>query len=474
MRFSILSFAALALSLGACSGDKTDTSGSGGSGGSSGDTENHRPVADAGSDVTQASLAAVGLDGRASYDPDGDALTFFWTFDRVPEGSVVSEREAPFSENYSSETATTFRPDMVGTYIVSLVVKDPAGLESRPDYAVVTITDAGAPVANAGADQSGDVSDLLTLDGSASYDPAGHELTYMWSLITVPTGSAAALSSTDSVLSTFTADKAGLYIASLVVNNTLSDSEPDTTVITISSSGGSAPIANAGADLAVSDCMNSTLDGTGSYGTEASSDLTYLWSIQTKPSGSSATNSANFSDRTAVSPQFFPDVAGTYILSLTVFDGRAWATPDSVTLTVTERTFNSEPVVEAGAGSSVSGGDADCEESGYTYDCDDCATQTVTIGADASISDGDGDPYSYTWSVVSGNVSITDADSLVTTVKLADAAPTTPGECEDNEFVLQLSATDCPGETATDTVTIVVSCCGVEVVEDTDSASSAR
>ena len=470
MRFSILSFAALALTLGACSGDKTDTSGTGGDGSS--DTENHRPVADAGSDVTQASLGAVGLDGRASYDPDGDALTFFWTFDRVPEGSVVTSREAPFSENYSAETATTFRPDMVGTYIVSLIVKDPAGLESRPDYAVVTITDAGSPVADAGDDQTGTVDALLTLNGDGSYDPGGHELTYTWSLITVPTGSAAALSSTASVMSTFTADKAGLYIASLVVNNTLADSDPDTTVITISSGSSEAPVANAGADIAASDCMNSTLDGSGSYGTESSSELQYLWSIQSKPSGSLVTNAANFSSRTEVAPKFFPDIAGTYVLSLTVFDGSAWATPDTVTLTVAERTFNSEPVVEAGAGSTVAGGDADCEESGYTYDCDDCATQTVTIGADASISDGDGDPYTYTWSVVSGDITIADASSLVTTVQLANAAPTTPGECEDNEYVVQLSATDCPGETAIDTLTLVVSCCGVEVV--TDSASSAR
>ena len=174
-----------------------------------------------------------------------------------------------------------------------------------------------------------------------------------------PTGSAAALSSTASVMSTFTADKAGLYIASLVVNNTLADSDPDTTVITISSGSSEAPVANAGADIAASDCMNSTLDGSGSYGTESSSELQYLWSIQSKP------------------------------------------------------------VVEAGAGSTVAGGDADCEESGYTYDCDDCTTQTVTIGADASISDGDGDPYTYTWSVVSGDITIADASSLVTTVQLA-------------------------------------------------------
>lgn len=155
MRNSILILAFLGLSLGACSGDKTDTNGSdNGTTTDDSDAANHRPVADAGTDVTQDSLAAVGLDGRASYDPDGDVLTYFWSFDRVPEGSVVTEREAPFSENYGAETATTFRPDVVGTYIVSLVVKDPAGLESRPDYAVVTITDAGKPVAVAGADQT--------------------------------------------------------------------------------------------------------------------------------------------------------------------------------------------------------------------------------------------------------------------------------------------------------------------------------
>lgn len=472
MRFSLLTLAALSLTLGACSGDKPDTSGTGSGSDDDSDATNHRPVADAGTDVTQDSLAAVGLDGRASYDPDGDALTFFWSFDRVPEGSVVTEREAPFSENYSSETATTFRPDVVGTYIVSLVVKDPSGLESRPDYAVVTITDAGAPVANAGADQTAAIADLVTLDGSESYDPGGHALTYTWSLVTVPTGSAAALSSSDSSLTTFTADKAGLYIASLVVNNSLVDSDPDTTVITVSSSGGESPVANAGADSSVSDCMNATLDGSGSYDPDSSADLTYLWSIQSKPSTSGVTDTSSFSNRAVVSPKFFPDVAGTYVLSLTVFDGTAWSTPDTITLTVSERTFNSEPVVEAGMGSTTAGGDAECEESGYTYDCDDCSAQTLTIGGDASISDGDGDPYTYTWSVVSGSASIDDASSLVTTVTLEDAAPTEPGACADNEYVLQLSATDCPGETATDTITLVVSCCGVEVA--TDSSSSAR
>ncbi len=476
MRISTFGMAWLAL-LGACGTDKTETgSGSSGSGGEGGEGggENHRPVADAGSDVTQDSLEAVGLDGRGSTDPDGDAITFFWSFDRVPDGSTVNEREAPFTENYSDVTSTTFRPDVVGTYIVKLVVKDAGGLESRPDYAVVTITDAGSPVADAGSDQEGLLGATFTLDGSDSYDPGGGTLTYAWTLITLPTGSSATLSGSTSVGPTFTADKAGMYIASLIVNNGTSDSDPDTTLVLVSSSSSTAPVADAGDDKSVSDCMATTLDGTGTYDSDTPDGLTYLWSIQSKPSGSSATNDANFSDRSAVSPTFYPDVAGSYVLSLTAFDGEAWATPDTVTITATERTFNSEPAVEAGAGAAVDGGSAECEEDGYTYDCDSCANQTLTLGGDASVSDGDGDPYEVTWTVVSGDADITDPTSLVTTVTLNEPTPTEPDVCESNEYVFQLSATDCPGETSTDTVTLTVSCCGVLAVEDSASGARAR
>lgn len=473
MRISILGLAWMALTLGACTTDKSDgTGGEGGEGGEGGGGENHRPVADAGSDVTQDTLAAVALDGRGSTDPDGDALTFFWSFDRVPEGSAVTEREAPFSENYTATTATTFRPDVVGTYIVKLTVKDEAGLESRPDYAVVTITDAGAPIADAGDDQEGLVDTTFTLDGTESYDPAGGSLTYAWSFVDVPTGSTATISSSTSATASFTGDKAGLYIASLIVSNGITSSEPDTALIRVSSTSSEKPVADAGDDKTVQDCMSATLDGSGTYDPNTEDELTYLWSIQSKPSGSSATDEGNFSDRTAMSPTFYPDVAGSYVISLTAFDGSSWATPDTMTVTATERTFNSEPTVEAGAGASVDGGSADCEEDGYTYDCDSCADMVLTLGGDASVSDGDGDPYELTWSVVSGSASIADASSLVTAVTLTDAAPTEPDVCASTEYVFQLSATDCPGETSTDTVTITVSCCGVAVVED--SASSAR
>ena len=56
--------------------------------------------------------------------------------------------------------------------------------------------------------------------------------------------------------------------------------------------------------------------------------------------------------------------------------------------------------------------------------------------------------------------SIADSSSLVTTVTLSDLTPTAPEETETFEFVFQLSGTDCPGETGTDTVTVTVTCTG--------------
>lgn len=461
----------VALALGACGTDKTSSDDSNGSsGGSGGSDVNHRPVADAGSDITQDTLAKVDLDGRGSTDPDGDTLTFTWSFDRVPDESAILSREAPFSENYSTDSATSFRPDAVGTYIVKLVVKDTGGKESRPDYAVITITDAGTPIADAGADQEGAVGDSFTMDGSHSYDPSGASLTYKWSLDTVPDGSSASLADATAASTTFTGDKAGLYIATLIVKNSSTKSDPDSAVILVSSPSTSAPIADAGEDMAAQDCKKVTLDGSGSYDPDASGTLSYLWSIQSKPSNSSAKDSTSFSDRTAENPTFYPDQAGTYILSVTVFDGDSWATPDTMTLTVTDRTFNSEPAVEAGSSATYDGGYAECVEEGYGYDCDSCADMTVTLGSDASVSDGDADPYTLGWTLVSGNATITDATSLATTVTLEDAAPTEPDACESNEYVFQLSATDCPGETATDTVTLTVTCCGIAA----DTSSSFR
>lgn len=87
------------------------------------------------------------------------------------------------------------------------------------------------PVARAGSDQSLRMHSIATLDGSGSSDVDGDALTYRWTLVT-PARSKAVLSNATSVSPTFKADKAGTYVATLVVNDGTADSAPATVTIT--------------------------------------------------------------------------------------------------------------------------------------------------------------------------------------------------------------------------------------------------
>jgi hypothetical protein len=421
---------------------------------------NNPPVAEAGNSFTQSADGAVPLSGVQSSDPDGDALTWHWAFDYVPPTSALGSREAPFSANDSASAVnTTFMPDATGTYVIKLTVKDARGATSNPDYVIVTVEQPdNIPVANAGPDVTANVGETVRLDGSRSYDPLGRAVTYNWVLVERPASSAASLVDSESVSPSIVPDVKGVYVANLVISNGLAPSNADAVTITAVADD-NAPVANAGRDQTGEDCTNILLDCSASADPDGDA-LTYQWELQTKPTGSNATN-ASFSDRTAARPTFFPDVAGNYVVSCTVNDGTNWSTPDTMALAVSERSANTRPDVSAGTALTVDAGTAVCEEDGYTYDCKDCTDPTVTLGADATAVDPDGDAVSILWTVTSGNATITDATSLVTTVTLKDAAPTEPGECESTEYEFTLTATDCTGASTTARVTHTVSCCGV-------------
>ena len=76
-----------------------------------------------------------------------------------------------------------------------------------------------APVANAGPAQSVVQGSVVTLSGGASSDADGDTLTYSWTLSSQPAGSRAVLSSSSAMEPTYTADVAGIYVISLVVND---------------------------------------------------------------------------------------------------------------------------------------------------------------------------------------------------------------------------------------------------------------
>ena len=93
---------------------------------------NRAPTADAGEDLTTASGAVVTLDGSASADPDGDALTFSWT---QTAGVVVT------LEGADTAQASFAAPSQPGALSFRLTVADPGGFTAE-DTVTVTVRDA--------------------------------------------------------------------------------------------------------------------------------------------------------------------------------------------------------------------------------------------------------------------------------------------------------------------------------------------
>ena len=250
---------------------------------------NEAPIANAG--ITQnvslgfvdgVASKLVTLDGTGSTDPNNNPLTFAWTLTK-PAGSaaVLSSASAP---------KPTFTADVVGTYTATLLVKDDANLESKASSVVTIVASISnsAPVANAGAKQFVvfGSSSTVTLDGTYSTDADNDQLTYKWTLLQKPSSSTAVLSSTTAARPTFKADLVGDYVAQL------------------------------------------SLDGTNS--SDANFDtLTYQWDWMSSPGSAPTLSSA-----TSPKPTFTPTTAGTYVLTLTVSDGKLKSTPDPITINV--------------------------------------------------------------------------------------------------------------------------------------------
>lgn len=87
------------------------------------------------------------------------------------------------------------------------------------------------PIADAGASQTHLVADAVTLVGSASHDPEGQPLTYVWSQQAGPTVTLVA----HGALAEFTANEVGLYRFWLVVNDGVQDSAAAETEVSVTS-----------------------------------------------------------------------------------------------------------------------------------------------------------------------------------------------------------------------------------------------
>lgn len=382
---------------------------------------NLAPVANAGAVQAVTPGSKVTLDGTSSTDPNNDFITYKWTLTSKPDNSAAA---------LSSDTSSKpfFTADLAGTYVVALQVFDGKLYSPIATNVITAATGNRIPVANAGANQSVSTAALVTLDGTLSSDPDFDPLTYAWILVAKPSGSSASLSSSSSPKPTFTADKEGAYLLSLVVSDGKLTSTITTTTVTASLAN-AAPVANAGPNQNVIAGRVVTLDATSS--TDANKDtLTYTWVMVSRP----ATSAAVLSSTTDAKPTFTADKAGTYVMSLLASDGKL--TSQLSVVTVSAEIENSAPVANAGPTQSV-----------YLS----LLNNSVTVTLDGTGStDANGDTLTYKWTLTTRP-----AGSAATLSSATASKPTFNAEVA-GIYVATLVVNDGKGDSAISTVAVQV------------------
>jgi len=275
------------------------------------------PVNDGGSTVSATAGYPMSLSGAGSSNPDTGTLAYAWTLVSKPAGSVASLDTAtgPFAQ---------ITPDLLGDYGVKLVVTAPSGIASS--YVTTVSVKNRRPIAAIGSNAtpvalpSGPTLRLpanttVTLRGTSSLDADGDALTYLWTLAAKPAGSATVLSGTDKSTVQLTTDLSGSYQVVLRVTDPSGAYSEQTLIV---ASGNAAPVAVVDKSrISVLAGVASTTSAELSYDDDGDA-LTYSWALDAKPAASTATASSSAS-RLA----FTPDVAGTYVASVTVSDGKA-------------------------------------------------------------------------------------------------------------------------------------------------------
>jgi hypothetical protein len=183
-----------------------------------------------------------------------------------------------------------------------------------------------------------------------------------------------------------------------------------------------APIADPGSPQTVKVREEVFLDGTASYDQETG-NLTYQWTLTTKPDGSSA----KLKGPTSATPTLIPDKAGIYLVQLVVSDGKLKSKPAEVRITA-EKGQNFPPNADAGKDQTVEVG------------------ATVQLDGTAS-TDPNKDPLTYKWELTAPSGS---------KAKLSDATKDKPTFVADIEGDYKLKLVVNDGEVASDPSEVTV------------------
>jgi len=275
----------------------------------------YRPVAKAGLNKTVQEGETVQLDGSASYDEDGNPITYSW---ESPAGIVLDD---------STLQKPTFKaPDVkVNTiYTFTLVVNDGTS-DSDPSEVKITVLQVNKrPVASAGADKSYNEGSSVSLDGSLSSDPDTDVISYKWTSLDGIILFDASSASPTFIAPQVNADK--FYQFKLEVSDGVLTSLPDTVKITVLQVN-KKPVAFAGGDQTVNEATLVQLDGSLSSDPDNEA-ITFKW----KSPSNIVLSSVIANKPTFAAPAVRHD--SILIFSLVVNDGKLNSDTDKVSITV--------------------------------------------------------------------------------------------------------------------------------------------
>ena len=205
---------------------------------------------------------------------------------------------------------------------------------------------------------------------------------------------------------------------------------------------GQPPVADAGGDLQASVNSSVPLNGSGSTDPDGGS-LTYAWELTTRPDGSSA----SVASPTQVTTTFTPDVAGTYVATLTVTDTDNNDASDAVTIEVSEA-VGTPPV-------------ADIQDEKGDPINEDQGNNTVTVTASYSLDGSDsydleGDALTYAWEIVEKP-----EGSERATINGSDQANAVFTPDAIGAYVIRLTVSDPGGNTGAAEVTLIANASAV-------------